>query len=165
MNKNNNSKLLPEHVRQKITDRNTIRQANPRDKNLTALNQERDKLFETHKSNLWKEKLNENWDHKQNTHILWNTVQNLSNEKPKQDPNHTISFGNKNSITPRQIATAFNKQFTNRTKYTTKKENRKTDRSTKKLKSTHIDITTEQVISEQFTLCGLRRSANQKLRF
>ena len=37
-----------------------------------------------------------------------------------------------------KLQTAFNKQFTNPTKYTTKKENRKIDRHTKQLKSTYI---------------------------
>lgn len=26
---------------------------------------------------MWKEKINQNWDHKTNTHVLWNTINNL----------------------------------------------------------------------------------------
>ena len=100
---NNNAKLLPEYIREKITNRNQIQLANPHDKELPTLNQETDKLIETHKSNLWKEKLNQNFDHKQNTHILWNTIQNLSNKKPKKDFNRTIKFGNKTQIISKQI--------------------------------------------------------------
>ena len=143
---NENAKLLPEHIRQKITHRNLVRQTDAKDKNLPTLNQEIDKLIETHKSDLWKEKLNDNWDHKQNTHKLWNTINQLSNKKPKQSLNRTITFGNKNHISSKQIATAFNKQFTNPTKYTTNKNNRIIDRHTKQLKSTYIQISTEQVI-------------------
>ena len=51
----------------------------------------------------------------------------------------------KKHIINKQIATAFNKQFINSTKYTTNKPNRIIDRNTHKLESAHTEITTEQV--------------------
>ena len=41
------------------------------------------KEITAYKTNLWKEKLDKNWDHKQNTHILWNTISSLENKNPK----------------------------------------------------------------------------------
>ena len=80
-----------------MTDRNTIRLANPQDKNLTTLNKEIDKLIETHKSNLWKEKLDENWDHKQITHYgtlfkicLTKTINKILTKQKKTEQNKIL---------------------------------------------------------------------------
>jgi hypothetical protein len=140
-----NKILLPENIRTKISERNTIRQTNPHDTRLKPLNDEIDKLIQDHKTNIWNEKLEGNWDHKQNTKILWNTINNLSNKKSKQEPNRTIKFDNKICVSTEQIATAFNKQFVNSTKYSTNKTNRIIDRNTQKIEPTQILITTEQV--------------------
>ena len=142
----NNKILLPENIRTKISERNKMRQSNPHNPNLKSINDEIDKLIQEHKSDIWKEKLDQHWDHKQNSKILWDTIHSLSNKKPTQEPNRTINFDKKNCITKKQIASAFNKQFINSTKYSTDKNNRIIDRNTQKLQSTHIQITADQVI-------------------
>ena len=89
---------------------------------------------------------NETWDHKVNTHILWNTLSNLANKKPPQQPNRSISFNNKTYSTSKDISTQFNKQFTNATKHTTDKQNRIIDRATHKLETdTNLEITETEV--------------------
>ena len=64
------SRLLPEHIVCKITQRDNIRRANPCDPALKPLNLEITSDISLHKQNLWKEHLNANWDHRHNTHTL-----------------------------------------------------------------------------------------------
>src|SRR5437870_11047802 len=90
-----------------------MRKSNTKDPNIAILNKEINILISTHKTNIWKDKLNENWDHKTNTHTLWNLMSNLNNKKPLQLANRTISFNNKPKPTAKDMATAFNQQFTN----------------------------------------------------
>ena len=138
--------LLPENIRTKITERNKIRKENSKDSQLPELNKNINKLIQTNKTQLWKNKLEQSWDHKQNTHTLWNTISNMANKKPKQQLNRTITFNNKTSITPKEIATNFNKQFTNSTVYSTNKENRKINKTTQKLKpENNLEITENEV--------------------
>src|SRR5207253_4306715 len=87
--------LLPNNIRDKINARNNMRKSNPKDPNIAILNKEINILISTHKTNIWKDKLNENWDHKTNSHKLWNLMSNLNNKKPSQQENRTISFNNK----------------------------------------------------------------------
>ena len=68
------SRLLPEHIVCKITQRDNIRRANPCDPALKPLNLEITSDISLHKQNLWKEHLNANWDHRHNTHTLWKTT-------------------------------------------------------------------------------------------
>ena len=140
-----NCKLLPEHIRHKITIRDTLRSHNSCDPTLKDLNLEITTLIQEHKTNLWREHLNKHWDHKHNTHTLWRTIHGLANKKPAPSPNNTITFNNKTAATPTQIANAFNKQFTNTCKHTTTKTNRVVDRNISKLTTTHIQLTTQQV--------------------
>ena len=77
--------------------------------------------------------------------MLWKTINNLANKKTVAQPNRTITFNNTAYTTPKQIAKAFNKQFVNVTKHTTKPNNRKIDKKTKSLKQYYIQITIEQV--------------------
>ena len=97
------------------------------------MNKEINKLIQTHRSNLWKEKLNENWNHKINSAKFWKILNNLSNKKPSQQANRTIKFKNSEKITAKDISEGFNHQFTNITKHTTKKIYRKIDKKTKSL--------------------------------
>src|SRR2546426_10882901 len=73
-------------------------------------------------------------------------MSNLNNKKPSQQANRTTSFNNKPKTTAKDIATAFNQQFTNITKHETKKEHRKIDRITHKMTiDPTFSITTTQV--------------------
>src|SRR6476469_7449501 len=76
-------------------------------------------------------KLEQNWDHKQNTHTYWNTLNRLNHTKSPEQTNNNIYFNNKPARTPLQKTTAFNKQFVNTVKYATKRTNRKVDKQTK----------------------------------
>src|SRR6188508_3686911 len=87
--------ILPDPIRQKISERDSIRKTNPKDSSLTTLNNEINKLISDHKTNIWKEKLDKNWDHKNNSHMLWNTISALSNKKTKSSPNASIKFNEK----------------------------------------------------------------------
>ena len=63
-----NCRVLPEDIVCKITRRNNIRRANTCDPALKLLNEEI--TSDIHKQNIWKEHLDDHWDHRHNTHIL-----------------------------------------------------------------------------------------------
>ena len=139
-------KLLPEHIRNMIKQRNTTRQQNPKDPLLAQQNTYIDKEIQNHKQALWKQHLTDNWDHKTNTHTLWKTLNGrLAHKKPPQTPNITITFDNKTAITDKQKAEHFYKQFTNHVKHTTQRRYRHHRQIHKQAKiNTPIQITIEQ---------------------
>src|SRR6478609_1967018 len=114
--------ILPAPIRDLIKTRNNLRRTKPTDPNRKLLNNDITKRINDHKTNLWKDKLEQNWDHKQNTHTYWNR---LNNKKSPEQTNKNIYFNNKPARTPIQKATAFNKQFANTVKHATKRTNRK----------------------------------------
>ena len=90
------------------------------------------------------EHLDGHWDHRRNTHILWKTINGLSNKKPTPISNNTITFKNYTAITPKQQTNQFTKQFTNITKHKTKTHYRKIHRKIESLPTTPIKITIAQ---------------------
>ena len=66
-----NCRLLPEDIVCKITQRNNIRKANTCDPALKLLNEEITSDIQKHKQNIWKEHLDDHWDHRHNTHTLF----------------------------------------------------------------------------------------------
>ena len=75
-----NCRLLPDHIVCKITQRNNMRRANSCDPALKLLNE--GITSDIHKHNLWKGHLDAHWDHRHNTHIIWETIHGLSNRAP-----------------------------------------------------------------------------------
>ena len=116
-----NNPLLPENIRAQIKERDIIKANDPTDNRLEHLNKDISQAIQTHRSGIWKEHLDGHWDHRRNTHILWKTINGLSNKKPTPITNNTITFKNYTAITPKQKANQFTKQFTNITKHKTKK--------------------------------------------
>jgi hypothetical protein len=137
--------LLPLEIRKLIAHRDNTRKQNPTDNTLTALNNNIDSAIQKHKAALWQEKISGNWDHKTNTHILWQTIHNLQNKKPTHPKNTTINFNNKTVINNSNIATAFNKQFTNTVTHTTNKNNRLIDRAIHNLQGDRIALSTNEI--------------------
>ena len=123
----NTSRLLPEHIVCKITQRDNIRRANPCDPALKPLNHEITSDISLHKQNLGKEHLNANWDHRHNTHTLWKTIHGLSNRAAPTPQNCTITFNKKITTSPKNIVNCFNKHSTHKT-------NRSIDRAVHKLR-------------------------------
>src|SRR6476619_5353895 len=70
--------------------------------NLKQLNDDITKCISDHKTNQWKDKLEQNWDHKQNTHTYSNTLNRLNNKKLPEQTNKNIYFNNKPARTPIQ---------------------------------------------------------------
>src|SRR6476469_9696761 len=60
--------ILPAPIRDLIKTRNNLRRTKPTDPNLKQLNDDITKRTSDHKTHPWKDKLDQNWDHKQNTH-------------------------------------------------------------------------------------------------
>ena len=101
------------------TQRNNIRKENTCDPALKLLNEEITSDIQKHKQNIWKEHLDDHWDHRYNTHTLWKTIHGLSNRAPPHTLNSSITFNNKIATTPKHIANCFTKQFTNTVKHAT----------------------------------------------
>ena len=108
-----NYRLLPEDIVCKTTQRNNIGRANTCDPALKLLNEEITSNIQKHKQNIWKEHLYAQCDHRYNTHILWKTINGLSNRAPPNILNNSITFNNKITNTPKHIANCFTKQFRN----------------------------------------------------
>ena len=132
-----NSRLLPEDIVCKITQRNNIRRANTCDPALKLLNEERTSDILQHKQNIWKEHLDAHWDHRHNTHTLWKAKHSLSNRVPPHTLKTSITFNNKIATTPKHIANCLTKQFTNTVKHATHKTNRHINRATYKDTTSH----------------------------
>ena len=139
-----NNPLLPENIRAQIKERDIIKANYPTDNRLEHLNKDISQAIQTHRSGIWKEHLDGHWDLRRNTHILWKTINGLSNKKPTPITNNTITFKNYTAITPKQKANQFTKQFTNITKHKTKTQYRKFHRKIESLPTTPIKITIAQ---------------------
>ena len=139
---------LPAEILDKINERNNLRKTDSKHPNLQHLNNQINKLIQTHKTNYWKTKLSQQWDHKTNSKTLWNTINSLAGKRTQPQSNRTITFHNKIKTTATEIATSFNKQFTRASPHQTNSNNRKTDRSITQLpKGQHTPITNTQVIT------------------
>ena len=118
----------------------------PKDPNIEILNKEINKLIAVHKTNQWKEKLSDKWDHKTNTYKYWKTLDFLAGKSSPPQPNRTIQFNNKDKSRSDSIAQSFNKQFVNSTPHKTSSINRIIDRKTKHLTDEELfQVTVEQV--------------------
>ena len=113
-----NYRLLSEDIVCKITQRNNIRRAYTCDPALKLLNEEITFDIQKHKQNIWNEHLDTHWDHRYNTHILWKTINGISNRILPSTLNTSITLNNKITTTPNHIANWFTKQFTNTVKHT-----------------------------------------------
>jgi hypothetical protein len=136
---------LPTEIINKIKIRDKLRKANRQNLRLKELNNEITVDIRKHKNNLWQQKLNENWDHKTNSHILWQTFNKLANRKTFTQPNRTITFKNEPEKNPQNTAECFNNQFTNLTKHKTSKINRQIDKEIRKLPMDSTTVTPTEV--------------------
>ena len=137
-----NCRLLPNHIVYKITQRNNIRRADTCDPALKLLNEEITSDIQTHKQNLWKEHLDEHWDHLHNTHIVWKTIHGISNRAPPPTLNTFITFNNKITTIHQTYCELFHKTIH---KHTTHKTNRSINRATHKIQGYNIPLTKTQV--------------------
>ena len=138
-----NCRLLPDHIVGKITQRNNIRRANTCDPAL--LNEEITFDIHKHKQNIWKEHLDAHWDHRNNTHIMWKTIHDLSRIAHPPTLKTSITFSNKIATTHKHIANCFTKQFTNTVKHATNKSNGYNNRATQIIQGHNLPLTTTQV--------------------
>ena len=108
-----NCRLLPDHIVCKITQGYNMRRPNTCDPALKLLNEEITSDIHIHKQNLWKKYIDANPDHRHYSHIRWTTIHGLFNRAPPPTLNTSITFNNKITTTPKNIANSFPKQFTN----------------------------------------------------
>ena len=137
---------LPSEILDLIHERNQIRKINSKDLRIKDLNDNINKQIQQHKAKLYENKLKQNWDHKTNSYIFWNTIHDLQNKSNKQEINRSITFNNKEKTTAEGKVEEFNKQFINVKKHSTNKINRKITKNVKKLpNSPEIKISTIQI--------------------
>ena len=77
--KQNRQRLLPLEIRRKIDDRNRLQKGDPTHPDLPRLSWEITDKIQKHKTNLWKEHLESDWDHRHNTNKLWTNEPTTSN--------------------------------------------------------------------------------------
>ena len=118
----NQHKLLPEEIRAKIDIRDQMRTDDATDPRLDELNNEITTDIGNHKALLWRNHIEDDWDHRTNQHVLWKTMNGLSNKKESARNNTTVSFRHKIATTATEKATMFNKQFTNCTPHRTNRQ-------------------------------------------
>ena len=135
--------LLPQNIKDSIKHRDNIRKQNPTYHVLDQLNRDIDKAIIQYKTDEWKKHL-DSFDNK-DSRKLWQTISKLSNKKNYAQVNRSITFNNKEKITSKEKAEAFNKQFTNTTKHQTDKQNRIIDRNIRKLTPQNIHLTKRQI--------------------
>ena len=82
----------------------SIRRANFCNPVLKLLNEEITSDIQKHKQNIWKEHLDAHWDHRNNTHIIWKNIHDLSNRAPQPTLNTSITFNQKIATTAKYIA-------------------------------------------------------------
>ena len=140
-----NCRLLLDNIVCKITQRNNIRRANTCDPVLKLLNQEITSDIQKHKQNIWKEHLDAHWDHRQNTHTLWETIHGLSNRAHTTTLHQLHRIQQQNNKHTKLIANCFNKQFTNTVKHATHKTNRSIDSATQNIQGYNITLNTSYV--------------------
>ena len=141
----NTDKLLPQDIRNKIRQRNWTSKNTPQHPSIPELNKEISNFISTNKTEIWREHIEKPWDHRKNTNTYWNTIHGLAHKRPPQQDNNSITFKDNTHINPKDIASAFNKQFINTIPHKTSTTNRKTTRKVHRLQPTQINITTEQV--------------------
>src|SRR6478609_8786147 len=90
--------ILPAPITDLIKTRNNLRRTKPTDPNLKQLNDDITKRTSNHKTNLWKDQLEQNWDHKQNTHTYWNTLNRHNNKKSPKQTNKNITHTESNRL-------------------------------------------------------------------
>ena len=152
---------LPQHIKDKIQIRNNTRKQNPKDPNIQKLNNEINKLICIDNSETWKTKIEGNYNHKTNTHKLWQLINSLSGKTPKQEPNRAVTFDHKPTYSSKQIASNFNKQFTTIVKHKTNISYRKTDKTVKALPNTNLN-TDLLLITEQQVKKAIQDSKTNK---
>ena len=81
------------------------------------------------------------------TSTYWNTIHGLVHKQPPQQDNNSITFKDNTHMNPKDITSAFNKQFINTIPHKTNTTNRKITRKVLSLQPTQINITTEQVLT------------------
>ena len=140
-----NCRLLLDHIVCKITQRNNIRRANTCDQALKLLNEEITSDIQKHKQNIWKEHLDAHWNHRHNTHTLWETIHGLSGRAPPHTLNTSMTFDNRIATAPTHIANCFTRQFTNTVRHATHKTSRHIGRATHNMQGYNITLTTSQV--------------------
>jgi hypothetical protein len=141
----NTDQPLPAEIRELITQRNNLRRIKPDDPQIKRLADTITSLITAHKTQIWQEKLNQNWDHKTNSHKLWQTIHQLSGKQNQAQPNRVILFDNKEIFSQQEITRNFNCQFTSVIKHQTDKTNRKINRTVNCLRSDEISITAEEI--------------------
>ncbi len=99
---------LPTEAARLIDERDDIRKTNPADDRIPDMNKNINTLINEHRKEKWKEHLS---NCQAGSKKLWNTIKNL-NDQPVQPDNHGISFNNKTTNDPKEMANHFNMQYT-----------------------------------------------------
>ena len=146
INTHNKHNPLPHHICETIKERDRLRKHHPTSTKIQNINKEIATQIRSHKTILWNEHINANWSHKHNSHTYWHTIKQLQNKSTHTDTNRNITFGDITKQNDKDIANAFNKQFTNITPKATHKTHRIINKQIKKLPFTPSHISTSDTL-------------------
>ena len=137
---------VPTETATKIRERDTLREADPTNPNLTQMNKDINSDINTYKRDKWRETV-EKLDRKTNSAQLFKLIKNFNGEA-KGNSNQAIKFKGKYSSGPMDAANKFNKQFTTVTRHVSTKTSRTTTKESKKMSLDNPIVYTKEQTTE-----------------
>ena len=103
--------FMPREAKVLCSERDEIRSNDASDPRIIELNREIDRNVSLYRSAKWKERV-EAQDPRSNSGGFWNLLKQISGKAHRPPPNQPIKFKGKTKIRHRDIADAFNRQYT-----------------------------------------------------
>ena len=122
---------LPDSTKRLIRRRDELRSTDPTHPHIRVLDQHITKDISDSNRQKWIHTV-ETCSHKQNPSRFWSLLRTLSGKRPPAAPNQPITFNNTTLTDDKDIATAFNKQFTSIVSHTSDPNARLVKRNLKK---------------------------------
>ena len=152
----NYSPGFPKEARDLAASRDAIRAADPQAAELRELNEKIEKIANDHKRDRWREHV-ESLDIRSHPAQLWGTLKGLT-QGAAAPSNSAITFLGKPTFDTRDIAAAFNKQFTTIRQHTSKKSTRLVKRRILKLPLTSPLVFTPEEVSNAIKISKASRA-------
>ena len=146
---------VPTEAREKMNLRDNLRSTNPTSPQIAELNQEIKKTIIEHKREKWREKIS-SLGTKTDTGKLYKLIKSINGQPPMKS-NQGIRFKNKYLTSAKDLANAFNIQYTSIVRHKSNKETRRISKQAKK-----FSLETPPVFSDLETLKAIKRSKASK---
>ena len=149
---------LSDRARELIRERDTIRANSRSNRRIHALEEQLQRDIDNTNRQTWIEKV-ESCSHKYNVSQFFGIIRSLNGSRAPPPPNQPITFGSSHLTLNREIACAFNKQFTNVVNHTPDQEWRRVKR---RLDSIHPLDTNASPFSANIVRLAILQSGNSR---